>query len=300
MTPFKRSIAIKAPAKINLYLKILNKRRDGYHNLCSLMQMVGLYDHLNFQEVPSGIRLRVENAHLPSGRENLIVQAAESLQREMRETKEGGRKGVRITLIKNIPVSAGLGGGSSDAAATLIGLNRLWSLHWSRKKLAKIGERLGSDLPFFFYGPAAWVTGRGEEIEKTNAVFDGWAVLVNPGNAVSTVAVFEDFSKTFVLTKKKATISIKKLNIQKPATEEAFLSPYNDLEKITLKKFPALIPIKKRLKALGGEGVLMSGSGPTLFALFPGYAAAKKAACSLKEQTSLQVWMTKVLKRAPY
>ncbi len=291
--------SIKAPAKINLYLKVLNKRKDGYHNLLSLMQMVGLYDHLTFEEAPFGIHLCVENSKLPSDHKNLIIQAAESLQREMTTTHKGGKGGVRITLIKNIPVSAGLGGGSSDAAATLIGLNRLWSLHWSRKKLAKIGEHLGSDLPFFFYGPTAWVTGRGEEVEKVNAVFNGWAVLVNPNIPVSTAEVFKDFSKTFVLTNKKSTIRIGNLSGQKPAIEEVFRKPYNNLEKVTLKKLPALLEIKKKLESLGGKEVLMSGSGPTLFALFPGYALAKKAAASLKEQSSLQVWMTKVLKRSP-
>ncbi|HIE65604.1 MAG: 4-(cytidine 5'-diphospho)-2-C-methyl-D-erythritol kinase [Nitrospira sp.] len=295
-----RSITIKAPAKINLYLKVRNKRKDGYHNLCSLMQMVGLYDHLTFQEAPTGIRLYIENSPLSSGQDNLVVQAAETLQKELQRSQKGRRKGVKITLIKNIPVSAGMGGGSSDAAATLLGLNRLWSLHWSRKKLAKIGEGLGSDLPFFFHGPTAWVTERGEEVEKVNAVFNGWAVLVNPGMSVSTAEVFEDFSKTFVLTNKKSNISIKKLNIQKPAIEEVFLRPYNDLEKITLQKLPVLLAIKKRLKTLGGTGVLMSGSGPTLFGLFPEYAAAKKAAGVMKEQSSLQVWVTKVLKRVPF
>jgi 4-diphosphocytidyl-2C-methyl-D-erythritol kinase len=306
--------SIKAPAKINLYLKVRNKRKDGYHNLCSLMQMVGLYDHLTFQEAPSGIRLHIENSPFPPGHDNLIVQAAKLLQKEMGTNQKGERTGVRITLIKNIPVSAGLGGGSSDAVATLIGLNRLWSLHWSRKKLAKIGEQLGSDLPFFFQGPTAWVTGRGEEVEKVNplfakgvsasggfasTVYDKWAVLVNPGVPVSTAEVFKDYSKAFVLTNSKSNISIEKLSVRKPTIEEVFLRPYNDLEKVTLKKLPALLAIKKRLKTLGGEAVLMSGSGPTLFALFPGYATAKKAAASMKGRSSLQVWVTKVLKRTP-
>lgn len=298
-------IFIKAPAKINLSLKVLNKRQDGYHNLCSLMQMVGLYDYLTFQESSSGIHLHIENSPLSPGRDNLIVQAAELLQEEMKATRKGDGRGARITLIKNIPISAGLGGGSSDAAATLIALNRLWTLHWPRKKLAKIGARLGSDLPFFFQGPTAWVTGRGEEVEKTDAVLangilNKWAVLVNPGLTVSTAEVFKDFSKTFVLTNKKSNISIKGSGFQKPAIEEVFLRPYNDLEKVTLKKIPALLELKKKLKQLGGKSVLMSGSGPTLFALFPEYAKAKEALASLNENGALQIWVTKVLKRAPF
>ncbi|MFQ5949148.1 MAG: 4-(cytidine 5'-diphospho)-2-C-methyl-D-erythritol kinase [Nitrospiria bacterium] len=302
-TAKKRSIVIKAPAKVNLYLKILNKREDGYHNICSLMQMVGLYDHLTFQESPSGIQLTTDDASLPSGRSNLIVQAAEWVQKEMKATQPATNsafRGVSIRLVKNIPVSAGLGGGSSDAAATLIGLNRFWSLHWPREKLAEIGENLGSDLPFFFYGPAAWVTGRGEKIEPSKTVINGWVVLVNPNRPVSTAAVYKEFSKKFELTKGRPDISIKKFKGKKPALEEILRRPYNDLEKVALKAFPDLIQIKRMLKELGGKGTLMSGSGPTLFALFSEHEMAKKAAAAIKEKGSLKVWIARILKRSPY
>lgn len=288
-------LTLKAPAKINLYLKIFNRREDGYHNLLSLMQMVGLYDLLTFRKERSGIRLSVENAPLPADRSNLIVRAAEMVQREARVSK-----GVSITLAKNIPIAAGLGGGSSDAAATLIGLNRLWSLRWPREKLAEMGATLGSDLPFFFSGPTAWVWGIGEKVERTLPLVEGWAVLVNPGDPVSTAWVYEQFSKKIGLTKKAPDINMVQLIAQRATLKEILRHPYNDLEKVTLAAFPHLIQIKRELHDLGGEGVLMSGSGPTLFALFRRQETAKKAAFSIEKKGSVQAWVARILRRSPF
>lgn len=291
-------LTLKAPAKINLYLKVLNRREDGYHNLLSLMQMVGLYDILTFRRKRAGIELKIENSSLPSDRSNLIFRAAELAQREARN-RGGFSGGVSITLAKNIPIAAGLGGGSSDAAATLIGLNRLWSLRWSRKKLAELGGTLGSDLPFFFSGPTAWVSGIGEQVEKTASLLEGWAVLVNPGIPVSTRWVYEEYSKKIGLTKGAPDINMVQLIAQRATLKELLRQPYNDLEKVTLAAFPHLIQIKRELEDLGGEGVLMSGSGPTLFALFRKRDSARKAAFSFKKSGSIQVWVVRILKRSP-
>jgi 4-diphosphocytidyl-2-C-methyl-D-erythritol kinase len=292
------SLILKAPAKINLYLKILGRREDGYHHLSSLMQMVGLYDILAFQKARSGIGLRVENASLPADRSNLIFRAAELVQKEALNV-DGVSRGVSITLVKNIPIAAGLGGGSSDAAATLIGLNRLWRLRWSRRKLAQMAAALGSDLPFFFEGPAAWVGGIGEKVERTRLQLPGWAVLVNSGNPVSTASVYEQFSKKIGLTKRAPEINIIELIAQRPALKEILHHPYNDLEKVTLSTFPHLIQIKRELHDLGGEGVLMSGSGPTLFALFRKLDIAKKAAFSIQKNGLVRVWVVRILRRSP-
>jgi len=166
--------------------------------------------------------------------------------------------------------------------------------------LAGIGEKLGMDLPFFFYGPTAWVTGRGEKIEPSKTVMNGWVVLVNPNRPVSTAEVYKEFSKEFELTKKRPDISMNEIMGKKPALEEIFRRPYNDLEKVTLKAFPALIQVKMKLKELGGRGALMSGSGPTLFALFAEHGMAKKAAAAIKEEGFLKVWIARILKRSPY
>ncbi len=287
-------ITLKAPAKINLFLKIFNRRDDGYHHIVSLLQMVGLYDILTFKERPSGIHFDVSG--MPYDRSNLAMAAAELLQKEV---DADAVKGAAISLTKHIPISAGLGGGSSDAAATLIGLNRLWSLRWPKERLAKIGAKLGSDVPFFFYGPTAWVSGRGEIVEPIDPVLQGWTVLVNPGLSISTAWAYEQFSK-MELTKKGSDITMTSFNYKRPTLEKLIGKPCNDLEKATLVAIPSLKAIKRDLGALGGEGVLMSGSGSTLFALFDTYDLAKKAALEIRKKRGGQAWVAKVLRRTPF
>ncbi len=294
----KKNISIKTPAKVNLYLKVLGRREDGYHQIISLMQMVGLYDFLVFREERSGVHLTVEGGSLPVDRFNLVLRAAEALQLAAfpRETQP---KGASIRLTKNIPISAGLGGGSSDAAATLIGLNRLWGLRWPRERLALLGATLGSDVPFFLYGPTAWASGRGERIEAAAPAEQGWMVLVNPGIAVSTASVYQAFSQKLGLTKSDRELTINKFIAHRPSLREIFHRPHNDLEEVTLAAFPQLTQIKKELLSLGGKGVLMSGSGPTLFATFREYALAKEAAAAFEKKDSVKVWVARILKRSP-
>ncbi|MDC4222707.1 MAG: 4-(cytidine 5'-diphospho)-2-C-methyl-D-erythritol kinase [Candidatus Manganitrophus sp.] len=178
----KKTVLVKAPAKVNLYLKVLGRREDGYHEILSLMQMVGLYDFLALREEPSDIRLTIENASsLPADRSNLVFRAAEALQKAAFQGKARS-KGVSIRLTKNIPIAAGLGGGSSDAAATLVGLNRLWGLRWPRERLARLGATLGSDVPFFLYGPTAWASGRGDEVEPATGERSGMDGAGQPRN----------------------------------------------------------------------------------------------------------------------
>src|SRR5579884_779360 len=294
----EKSILIKAPAKVNLYLKVLGRREDGYHQILSLMQMVGLYDSLTFREVQSKIDLTVENELLPADRSNLIFRAAEALQKAAFPTGVQ-MKGASIRLTKRIPIAAGLGGGCSDAAATLIGLNRLWGLRWSRDRLARLGAALGSDVPFFLYGPTAWASGRGEQIAPVPSHGEGWIVLVNPGFTVSTAWVYQEFSRKLGLTKSDREITINKFIAHRPSLREIFRHPYNDLEKVTLAAFPQLTQIKKELLRLGGKGILMSGSGPTLFALFKEYASAKQAAAAFEGRAPLRAWVARILKRSP-
>lgn len=296
----KKSVLIKAPAKVNLYLKVLGRRGDGYHQILSLMQMVGLYDLVDLREDRSNIHLAIENASLPDDRSNLVFRAAELLQKAALE-REGRSKGVSIRLTKNIPVAAGLGGGSSDAAATLVGLNRLWGLHWSRERLAQLGATLGSDVPFFLYGPTAWASGRGERVEPAaSSVSRGWMVLVNPGVSVSTAWVYQEFSRKIGLTKSDREITINKFIAHRPSLREIFHRPHNDLEAVTLEAFPQLTQIKRELLNLGGKGVLMSGSGPTLFACFSEYALAKEAAAAFEKRDSVKAWVVRILRRAMF
>ena len=293
----KKIFVLQAPAKVNLYLKILNRRPDGYHNLLSLMQMVG-HDQLSFEEASEGIQLYIEQADLASDRSNLVFRAAEKLQKEARAAGHPP-KGAIITLLKNIPIAAGLGGGSSDAAATLIGLNHLWSLGWPRKRLAELGETIGSDLPFFFDGPSAWVSGRGEVVNPISPPFKGWIVLVHPKINVSTASVYEAFSKKSRLTKGVPRPKITALTVERPSIGEVFRHPSNDLEEVTLSDFPHLEEVKRSLIKGGGEGVLMSGSGPTLFALFKSRQNAKATAKRVTQHYGFSVTVAEVLQRSP-
>ncbi len=296
----KKFFSLQTPAKINLYLKVINKRSDGYHNLSSLMQMVGLYDLLTFQEAVDGIHLDVQNGLLPSGASNLVFRAASLLQKCM--VDEGyPQQGVSISLRKGIPVAAGLAGGSSDGVATLVGLNRLWALGWPQEKLSKLSENLGSDLPFFFYGPTAWVSGRGEMVDPVQTVVDGWVVLVHPEIQISTASVFAD-SGWAGLTKKGAPINIHSKE-RRPAVAEIIRQPVNDLEKITLRRFPALKRMKTAIKGVVGRPVLMSGSGPTFYAFFEDRGKAEAASVCLGKMNSpypVQVWVAPLLRESPY
>ncbi len=297
----QQKFTLQAPAKINLYLKVLNQREDGFHNLTSLMQMVGLYDTLTFEAKPDAITLQVEKSSLPADHSNLVMKAAILLQKAL-VSAGYPRKGVFMTLQKEIPLAAGLAGGSSDAVSTLIGLNQLWGLHWPKKRLAELSESLGSDLPFFFDGPTAWVSGRGEMVESAPSPFSGWVVLVNPEISVSTASVFRDYSAQSGLTKIDAPLNIKP-DKGWPSTAEILRHTANDLEKVTLNRFPKLKAIKSQLQERGARLVLMSGSGPTLFGLFKDEQQAKHVAeeiRALRQHHSIKVWSVPLLQKSPY
>ena len=154
------ALVMQAPAKVNLFLEVLAKRPDGYHDIETLMVAVNLFDTLKFREEPGGdIRLTCNHPDLSTGSDNLVIRAAALLKQQT-----GCEKGARIRLTKRIPLAGGLAGGSSDAAATLVGLNRLWKLGLTRARLTDLAKELGSDVAFFFSAPAAWCTGRGERV----------------------------------------------------------------------------------------------------------------------------------------
>lgn len=290
-------IALRAPAKINLYLRVLGRRSDGYHEIESVMQMVGLYDEVVVRPRRKGIRLTVEGGDLPSGPGNLAYNAAAAMALEA-----GGSRAASIHLVKRIPLGAGLGGGSSDAATVLIALNRLWRLHWPRPRLAALGATLGSDVPFFFSGPTAWVTGRGERVAPAPALrpsgsgpVPAWAVLVNPGFAVSTKWAFEALGETRGLTNVEAIYKMSRLSEAPPAS---VWSMANDLEQVSAARHPVIEEIKTHLRTAGARAVRMSGSGPTVFGMFGTGSEAAKACEDLSP--SWRRWVVRVLRRAPW
>jgi 4-diphosphocytidyl-2-C-methyl-D-erythritol kinase len=263
---------LRAPAKINWFLSVLTKRKDGYHDINSLMQCVSLYDDLLFY---SASTLQVIcDSDIPL-EDNLVYKAASLLQKYA-----SCRKGIKIILHKNIPTSAGLGGGSSDAASTLLGLNTLWGLGLKKRELAAIGLEIGSDVPFFLNGPSALIQGRGERITHLDFDSSMALLLVKPPVSVSTAWAYKTMKK---LTKK--TIDIKLFCRAFDERDFASLSNMlkNDLEKIVVKEYPVVGKIKSGLLEQGSVLSAMSGSGPTVFGVFESTAKASSAAREFSE-----------------
>jgi 4-diphosphocytidyl-2-C-methyl-D-erythritol kinase len=251
-------ISLKAPAKINWFLSVLNKREDGYHNIISSMQCVDLFDLLCFEEdedirVWSDLDVPVE--------ENLVYKAAVLLKKV-----SSYKYGARIELKKNIPVAAGLGGGSSDAAYTLIGLNRLWGLDLDKRTLLDLASELGSDVPFFLSGRLSLVEGRGEKVTELKTEASAVMLLVKPQVSVSTSWAYNSYKTK--LTKK--AIDIKLFCQAFRVKDYAFLrdTVFNDLEQVVISKYPVIGEIKRMLLQNGALFSLMSGSGSTVFGVF--------------------------------
>ncbi|MEG6617163.1 4-(cytidine 5'-diphospho)-2-C-methyl-D-erythritol kinase [Peptococcaceae bacterium 1198_IL3148] len=268
------NISVKAHAKINLTLKVMGKRADGYHELETIMQTIALHDVLTFSAHQHQIKLSVAGM-APLGEDNLVYRAAE-LVREY----SGCQSGVEIELVKNIPMAAGLAGGSTDAAATLLGLNKLWHLNLDFKQLLYLAEKLGADVPFCLLGGTALAKGKGERLTPLGTPAPMGVVLVKPPFGVSTADVFQRFSGAQLGNRPDTQAMIAALNKGMLADITRHLA--NDLEYVTLEMYPQLREIKEQLTLAGASGVLMSGSGPTIFALTGDRQRAEQVAAKLK------------------
>jgi len=255
------SVEVLAPAKLNLTLSVRPEPRpDGFHEIESLFVGIDFYDRLMFQP-PKGFpsapepALTVRGLDAPCDETNLVFQAAKLLAEHV-----GRPCNVSIHLEKHIPAGRGLGGGSSDAAATLLGLNHLWNLELSRDELAALGARLGSDVPFFFYLPAAECRGRGERVEPVN-VEKIFAVLVIPDFAISTPSVYKIFDELTAEGKMDTLTPSSGMGLM-PTT------PKNQLEPAAMRAEPRLAEVRQKVKELGlGENLHLTGSGSAMFAL---------------------------------
>jgi len=268
-------IKIKTPAKINLCLKVIGRRSDGYHNIETLFQAIDLYDELHFSPLDSDIILSTDCPELDPGEKNLIHRAAKKLMAFV--SCQGG---VRIHLIKRIPIGAGLGGGSSDAAATLKGLIQLYGLSLSDKDMHNIASTLGADVPFFLNGPAAFGAGTGILLEPAPPLPPFWVVLAKPNFSISTAWVYEEYDSRLTKTANKIKILKSAFNSADPAKIGQAL--FNDLESVCFDKFPVLKGIKRELLSLGASGALMTGSGSSVFGLFSDSESAERAFRSIK------------------
>ncbi len=274
-------------AKVNLYLKVINKRRDGYHTLETIFERISLTDRIILKPRRDGlIRVSSDNKAVPQDEANLCFKAAKLLRDKFRPSS-----GLDIKITKRIPVGAGLGGGSSNAATVLLGLNKLWRLKLSKIKLAKFATMVGSDVAFFVYDlPFAIGLGRGERIKPLNISKKTklWHLLVVPKIHVSTPLIYKKYDLFSGLT--KPVCNVKLITSVKPDLL------FNSLEQVTIRLYPEVKRIKETLLHFGLDCVLMSGSGPAVFAITSSFENASELAKILrKREESWRVFVVKTV-----
>ena len=269
-----KSLTLKAPAKVNYLLDVIRRRPDGYHDLRMVMQRVNLCDEISIALTgSSGLSVSCGKNGVPDGPGNIAWKAARIML-----DLAGSEMGAAITIVKNIPVAAGLGGGSSDAATVLMGMNELLELKLSDERLMEIGVKLGADVPFFIFKKTALAEGIGEQLRALPPMPPLWVLLVNPGVHVSTAWVY----KNLQLTSRNELAILPEFF---RAVEDVCAMLSNDLESVTIPAFPVIADIKNSLMKMGAQGAMMSGSGPTVFGLFRDRETAEAARIKITGDT---------------
>jgi 4-diphosphocytidyl-2-C-methyl-D-erythritol kinase len=284
-------VKIRAPAKINLRLKVIGKRVDGYHLLDTIMVPVSLYDELEIRRLRAQrearnefIEVTCDDPAVPAGKDNLAYRAAHLIMQKVRAPRP-----VHIRIRKRIPIGAGLGGGSTDAAATLVGLNRLFALGLADTELEEMALRLGADVPFFVRARPARARGVGERLSRLDGLPRLWSVIVYPGFHVSTAWVYRNLASK--LTKPIVNTSIA---TSLKSFDQLLTLLENDLESVTLRRYPEISVLKQKLLREGAPGVLMSGSGSSVFGIFAAREAALRAFERLR-QKGARAFLVRVL-----
>ncbi len=268
-------LKLKAYAKINLSLDVLNKRDDGYHNVEMIMQQIGLYDEIYLKKIDKGIIIDTDCEYLPIDKSNIVYKAAKIII-----DKYKLNTGIYIYIKKNIPIAAGLAGGSTDAAAVLKGINTMFSLGLTTDKLLDIGKEIGADVPFCILGGAALAEGIGEKLTQIHGLKSGWIVLSKPNIGVSTADAYNNLNLNAIENRpdtEKLIVALENGNIY-----DISKLLCNVFEEGIFEKHPIVKKIKTKMIQYGALGCLMSGSGPTVFGIYKTYARAKSAYEKLK------------------
>jgi len=286
---------IFSPAKINLFLHITGKRPDGYHDLVTLMCCIGLYDTVALEIGAPKTVISCSDPTVPQDQTNLAFRAAGCFYDYLSRHLEKRYDHVEIHIDKCIPVSAGLGGGSSNAAAVLLGLNQYYGHPFTQAELQDMGQSIGADVPFFIFGHPAIASGIGERLEPYSGLQSYHILLVHPGLEVSTAAVYNNLDLGLTNCKKK----LKQVLLKKQAFN-ACDHLCNDLETVTVKKYPEIALIKENLMHLGASGALMSGSGPAVFGLFSDAIQARNACEALAQHQHWRLFLTNIIFDADY
>jgi len=287
----KNEVRLKAPAKINLTLDLISKRRDGYHNILSVMQTISLFDDIIIRKTSNpGINVFCNDAYLSNNKNNLVYKITQDILDEYKITS-----GVSIKLFKRIPVGAGLGGGSSDCATALKGLIELFKLNITKYGALRMCKKYGMDVPFFYMGGTVLVSGTGCTLKKISDHPRVGVLLVKPKYSLITSEIFNlvkprDFNSKYLRTP-KIIDAINKKNIKWISRDF-----YNGLENVVSRSYPEIIDLKKSVLESGALGSGMTGSGPTVFGYFEDFQKARKAAESLKSKfNNIETFVTKTI-----
>ena len=273
------TLHLESPAKVNLRLEILKRREDGYHELRTILQKISLHDTLHFfLKKEKGVSITTDHPKLPVGKDNLVFRAAQSVLKV-----SGYKGGIHIEIEKRIPLGAGLGGGSSNAATALKALNQLLKMDLSKRELMGMGLEIGADVPFFFLEGAALGLGIGERLKKKELPIL-WYVIIYPNFEVSTRWAYQNF----VLTNQRIHFNLHKF-LETPEGISRIL--LNHLEEVVSKKYPQIDVMKKILFSAGALGTLMTGSGPTVFGLFPEGKSAAGAYEKIRKLVGRKGWV---------
>lgn len=273
-----KNLKLKAPAKINLRLDVFQKRPDGYHEIQMLNTAVSLFDDIELSTIDRGVEVEcIGDAYVPSGDQNVAYLAAKEIM-----AYSNKNIGVKIKIQKNIPSAAGLGGGSSDAASVLLGINQMLNIHLPREKLIKVSLRFGSDVPFFLFGSPAIATGIGENLEKVKKLPKMPILIITPDVKVLTKTIYERYRFEARETEELAKAY--------PTKKALFKVMRNDLESVTARLYPVVSDVKNLLLKWGANVSQMSGSGPSVFGIFPDEAKAQKAYKNALDKASKNGW----------
>lgn len=264
----------KAPAKINLCLNVLNKRSDNYHEMEMIMTPIDLTDRLSFSLEDREISIDSNSSFMPLDERNIVYKTADLLRK-----KYAIQKGVSVYIDKTIPIASGLGGGSSDAAAALRALNRLWKLELSLNELAAVGEEIGADVPFCVYNQTAYVTGKGEQVQPIRSFPFAWVIVAKPPKGISSWTVFKNLNVS--------ALPVYPVDKLRQAIEDNDFSACikytgNALEAEAVKQNPLTGELKNKMLEFGADTALMSGTGPTVYGLTQNYKKANRIVNGLK------------------
>jgi len=281
-----KELRLNAYAKINLTLDVLGDREDGYHDIETVMHTIELHDSIVLRENESGITIRCASPDVPADTQNIVYRAAQFLKETFRIPK-----GVEVELTKCIPIASGLGGGSSDAAVTLLGLAQMWKLRLSEWQLIDLASKIGSDVPFFLAGGAALAMGRGERIRLLRPLPTTWVVLARPPVQVSTEWAYRIFNHESIRRRPATGDVVRAIEAEDAAAVGRSLC--NVFEDVVTAHYPSVAEIRDRMAAHHPLGVSLSGTGPVVFALAANESAARDIAAALAGTSDLDVIVTR-------